>query len=103
MLKGTGSLICLFTDIDFEKISNATCVHDVEVAFEVFEEAKNECKTSKQCKGVLDMDCDGQEKYFLCLERQESNNTIDSCVHMKFIVGENVAMIIERIGHQINL
>ena len=68
------------------------CVHDVEAAFETFEEAANECKTSKQCKGVLDMDCNTQGRYFLCSERQESNKTIESCVYSKFIVGQDITL-----------
>ena len=82
----------MFIDNDFERISNARCVHDEEAAFETLEEAQNECKTSKQCKGVLDTDCKGQEKYYLCSETQESNSTFDSCVYRKFIIGEDIAM-----------
>ena len=96
LLKEIRSSICLFTENDFEKISNARCVHDVETAFETFEEAENECKTSKQCKGVLDMDCNTMGKYYLCSERQESNITIQSCVYRKFIVGENIAMYYQK-------
>ena len=90
------SSICLFTENDFEKTINTGCVYDVETSFEKFEEAEDECKTSKQCKGVLDVDCNTQGKYYLCSERHESNNTIESCVYRKLIVGEDIAFILSK-------
>ena len=63
-------------------------MHDNNEAFERFWEAENECKTNKKCIGVLDMDCKGQQKYYLCSEKQESNNAVDSCIYRKFMFGE---------------
>ena len=64
------------------------------------DEAKNECKTSKSCKGVFDMDCSSLQKYYLCsgvLETEYSIEPIESCVHKKFIVGEDLTRFYRRI------
>ena len=56
--------------------------------FETLDEAQSECKRSKQCKGVLDIDCDGQSSY-LCPQNStaSSKSVIDSCIYEKYAIG----------------
>ena len=56
--------------------------------FETLEEAQSECKRSKQCKGVLDIECKGQSSY-LCPQNStaSSNSVIDSCIYEKYAIG----------------
>ena len=73
------------------RINNATyedCITFGE-EFETLNEAQNECKRNKQCKGVLDSECNGKSSY-LCPQNStiSSNNGIDSCIQEKYAIGE---------------
>ena len=73
------------------RINNATyedCIMFGE-EFETSNEAQNECKRNKQCKGVLDSECNGKSSY-LCPQNStiSSNNGIDSCIQEKYAIGE---------------
>ena len=56
--------------------------------FETLDEAQSECKRSKQCKGVLDIECKGQSSY-LCPQNStaSSNGVIESCIYEKYAIG----------------
>ena len=88
--------LVFITGIDFEKIRNTRCNDYGYDTFDTLEEAKNECKTSKQCKGVLDKDCRGQQQYYLCTEHHELITAIESCVYRKFLFGKNISEWLEK-------
>ena len=75
---------------DFIRI-NSTMYDDCRTHGEEFEtlaEAQSECKRSRQCKGVLDIECNGQSSY-LCPQNStaSSNSVIDSCIYEKYAIG----------------
>ena len=57
------------------------------------EDAKNECKNLKLCKGVLDINCNGQQNYTICLKfaTTPSDDKIESCLYEKHNIGRQYA------------
>ena len=76
----------IIIEIEFEKMNNTKCLYG-EDTFESLEDAIVECKTSKQCKGIFDNDCIGNQSYYLCSGTPETDITIDSCTYKKVIIG----------------
>ena len=59
--------------------------------FQTVNEAKHDCENRKECKGVLDIDCNGQQDYYICLENATvtTDNDKESCFYDKYIIGKN--------------
>ena len=76
---------------EFKKIENASC-SPKGTAFKTLDEAESECKKSKPCKGILDVDCNDQKDYYICLKNATVvlDNKNGSCFHEKYIVGRQL-------------
>ena len=81
--------ICTALEYDFKKIDNTTCTIRGE-GFETLDEAEAECKSSKQCQGVVDIECKGIQSY-ICSKNESisSNIEIESCFYEKYAIGKH--------------
>ena len=75
---------------DFKKLANTTCSTRSDL-FETLNEAKQDCEDRKECKGVIDVDCNGHYTYSICLENTTviSDSKSESCFYEKYIIGKN--------------
>ena len=76
---------------DFIRINNTEyedCIMQGD-QFETLDDARNECKKSKQCKGILDIECNGLSS-FVCPQNSSTSSNIDfkSCIFEKYAIGE---------------
>ena len=57
--------------------------------FEKLDEARNDCKKSKQCKGILDIECNGLSS-FVCPQNSSTSSNFDfkSCIFEKYAIGK---------------
>ena len=76
-------------EFGFRKVDNTNCIPRGD-EFVTLEDAENECKNRKQCKGVLDIDCNGQQNYTICLNTAatSSDDKIESCLYKKYNIGK---------------
>ena len=81
--------VLLISEYDFKKHENSSC-SPKGVPFETLDEAERECKETKQCIGVMDVDCGVQKEYHLCGKNTTvfSDSKVQSCFHEKYIVGK---------------
>ena len=85
-----GLIHCLVSlEFDFRRVDNTDCLPRGD-EFVTLEGAQNECKNRKQCKGVLDIDCNGQQNYTICLNTAatSSDDKIESCLYKKYNIGK---------------
>ena len=76
-------------EFGFRRVDNTDCIPRGD-EFVTLEDAENECKNRKQCKGVLDIDCNGQQNYTICLNTAatSSDDKIESCLYKKYNIGK---------------
>ena len=76
-------------DYHFEKINNTECSDENE-AFDTLDSATGECKDNKNCQGILSMNCNEQEKYYICLKNatMTTYHTVKSCFYRKAVTGK---------------
>ena len=74
---------------DFKKLANTTCSPRADL-FKTLNEAKHDCEDRKECKGVIDVDCNGHYNYSICLENTTviSDSKDESCFYEKYIIGK---------------
>ena len=85
-------ILSLHLEYDFKKHDNNTvCIPRGEEEFLALEDAKNECKKTRLCKGVLNPNCVDQTKYYLCnVTAKIITNTIEgSCFYQKYVIGKS--------------
>ena len=71
--------------------------------FETLDEARNECKKSKKCKGILDIECNGLSS-FVCPQNSSTSSNMDfkSCIFEKYAIGKRIfctAVYYEKLTH----
>ena len=71
----------------FKKVEGKECNEKKYGEFSDFDEAKLACEGDKTCSSIYDVGCGNQNKYHLCPEDKEKSSS-ESCVYLKFIVGE---------------
>ena len=76
-------------DYYFEKINNTECSYTENEAFDTLDSATGDCKDSMKCQGVLSMNCNEQEKYYICLKNatRTTHHTVESCFYRKTVIG----------------
>ena len=74
---------------DFKTLGNTDCSPRGEWV-ETLTEAENVCKNDKNCNGILDIDCNGNNNYYICPKNATtlSDKSIESCVYEKYIIGK---------------
>ena len=79
----------IFLEYDFERLNNTECPYENET-FETLAAAQNNCKGKRQCNGVLNVECNAQNKYRICLKNvtTTTHHTINSCFYRKTIMGK---------------
>ena len=90
-------ILSLHLEYDFKKHDNNTvCIPRGEDEFSELEDAKNECKKTRLCKGVLNPNCVDQTKYYLCnVTAKIITNNIEgsvaegSCFYQKYVIGKS--------------
>ena len=80
--------ITFFSEYDFKERINADCNPKGNQS-NTFEDAKNECKNSKQCQGVLQDPSNDPPSYYLCPEDTTPTfgNDVKSTLFEKKLIG----------------
>lgn len=82
-------LICL--EYEFKTYDSKTsCTPREDKEFKQLDDAKKECKTTRNCKGVLQPNCTDQTNYYLCSDTAKLiTNTLEpSCFYERYKIGE---------------
>ena len=73
-------------------MDNSTCSH-VGHRFKALLDAEHECEKRRDCKGVLDIECNGEKGFHICSNKftEITDTEISSCVYEKYVIGTQIS------------